>query len=62
VHVVRRPTLPGHTTPVAGLVLGSASTPPGGGVHGACGANAARALLRVRGRRGARRPSAPGPR
>jgi phytoene dehydrogenase-like protein len=62
VHVVRRPTLPGHTTPVAGLVLGSASTPPGGGVHGACGANAARALLRARGRRGARRPSAPGPR
>jgi phytoene dehydrogenase-like protein len=62
VHVVRRPTLRGHTTPVAGLVLGSASTPPGGGVHGACGANAARALLRARGRRGARRPSAPGPR
>jgi phytoene dehydrogenase-like protein len=34
-----------HRTPVHGLALGSASTPPGGGVHGACGANAARALL-----------------
>ena len=32
-------------TPVAGLFLGSASAHPGGGVHGACGANAARAAL-----------------
>jgi phytoene dehydrogenase-like protein len=30
-------------TPVAGLFLGSASAHPGGSVHGACGANAARA-------------------
>ena len=32
-------------TPIAGLFLGSASAHPGGAVHGAGGANAARALL-----------------
>jgi phytoene dehydrogenase-like protein len=32
-------------TPVRGLYLGSASAHPGGGVHGACGANAARAVI-----------------
>jgi phytoene dehydrogenase-like protein len=34
-----------YRTPVHGLVLGSASTPPGGGVHGMCGWNAARVLV-----------------
>jgi phytoene dehydrogenase-like protein len=32
-------------TPIKGLFLASASAHPGGGVHGACGANAARAAL-----------------
>ena len=32
-------------TGIAGLYLGSASAHPGGGVHGACGANAARAAV-----------------
>ncbi|HVW12081.1 MAG TPA: NAD(P)/FAD-dependent oxidoreductase [Bryobacteraceae bacterium] len=40
-----RPTPGAYRTPIPGLFLCSASTPPGGGVHGMCGYHAAKAAL-----------------
>jgi phytoene dehydrogenase-like protein len=37
-----------YSTPLPGLFLCSASTPPGGGVHGMCGYHAAQAAIRKR--------------
>ncbi len=42
-----RPTPALYATPIRGLYLCSASTPPGGGVHGLCGWFAAQAALRA---------------
>jgi phytoene dehydrogenase-like protein len=47
VQTVSRPVLRWnpYRTPLAGVYLGSASTPPGAGVHGMCGVHAARTVL-----------------
>ena len=52
--IIARPTLSldPYATPVRGWYLCSASTPPGGGVHGMSGFNAARRALRSLGIRG----------
>jgi phytoene dehydrogenase-like protein len=43
--LLRRPTWRQYSTPSKGLFLCSASTPPGGGVHGMCGFHAATRAL-----------------
>ena len=44
--LIFRPTIRQYRTPAKGLYLCSASTPPGGGVHGMCGYHAALTALR----------------
>lgn len=44
------PAIDPYRTPIDGVFLCSASTPPGGGVHGMCGVHAARSALRHLGR------------
>jgi phytoene dehydrogenase-like protein len=44
--LILRPTWRAYRTPVKKLYLCSASTPPGGGVHGMCGYWAAQAALK----------------
>jgi phytoene dehydrogenase-like protein len=41
-----RPTIRTYSTPIKDVYICSASTPPGGGVHGMCGYHAARTALR----------------
>lgn len=51
-----RPTWRQYGTPLPGVYLCSASTPPGGGVHGMCGYNAAKAALKSLQRRSNLKP------
>ena len=44
--VLFRPTLRGYATGTPKVYLCSASTPPGGGVHGMCGYHAAKAAFK----------------
>ncbi len=44
---ILRPTWRQYATPLRGVYLCSSSTPPGGGVHGMCGFNAAAQAIRV---------------
>jgi phytoene dehydrogenase-like protein len=44
--LIARPALVPYRTPLRGVYLCSSATPPGGGVHGLCGAAAARLALR----------------
>ena len=43
---ILRPTWRTYATPAKGIYICSSSTPPGGGVHGMCGYNAANAALK----------------
>ena len=59
VQVLMRPriAIDPYATGIPGVVICSAASPPGGGVHGMCGANAARSALRsARRATGARPP------
>jgi phytoene dehydrogenase-like protein len=44
-NLIFRPTWRRYATPVPGVFLCSAATPPGAGVHGMCGFHAANAAL-----------------
>jgi phytoene dehydrogenase-like protein len=48
--LIARPvlSLDPYRTPDPAMFICSAATPPGGGVHGMCGVNAARSALRSR--------------